>query len=95
MLSIGSHFFSVPALAMIGRFFAAFLPRRWSSADVKSEKRPVLVHVPAAMAASDPKKLVEYLLGDMRVLSTEAKKKHAHVKDVRLLFFRFVLIRFC
>ncbi|KAI6230234.1 Protein MON2-like protein [Aphelenchoides fujianensis] len=33
------------------------------------------------MAASDPKKLVEYLLGDLRVLSTEAKKKHTHVKD--------------
>ena len=38
------------------------------------------------MIANDPKKLVEYLLNDMRLLSTEAKKKHAHVKDVRFLF---------
>lgn len=31
---------------------------------------------------NDPKKLVEYLLGDLRNLSTEAKKRHNHVKEV-------------
>ncbi|KAI6238586.1 Protein MON2-like protein [Aphelenchoides fujianensis] len=68
---------------MIGRVLSALLPRRLWSADVKAEKRPPpIAPVPAAaMAASDPKKLVEYLLGDLRVLSTEAKKKHTHVKD--------------
>uniref|UniRef100_A0A915D927 MON2-like protein n=1 Tax=Ditylenchus dipsaci TaxID=166011 RepID=A0A915D927_9BILA len=30
---------------------------------------------------NDPKKLVEYLLSDLRNLSTEAKKKHNHVKE--------------
>ncbi|KAI1711748.1 dimerization and cyclophilin-binding domain of mon2 domain-containing protein [Ditylenchus destructor] len=34
-----------------------------------------------AAAQNDPKKLVEYLLSDLRNLSTEAKKKHNHVKE--------------
>lgn len=32
-------------------------------------------------SATDPSKLVEYLLNDVRTLSTEAKKKHNHVKE--------------
>ncbi|KAL3080285.1 hypothetical protein niasHS_012390 [Heterodera schachtii] len=30
---------------------------------------------------NDPKKLVDYLMGDLRTLSTEAKKKHNHIKE--------------
>lgn len=39
------------------------------------------------MNQNDPKKLVEYLLGDLRNLTTEAKKKHNHVKDVLFCCF--------
>uniref|UniRef100_A0A1I7XFC8 Protein MON2 homolog n=1 Tax=Heterorhabditis bacteriophora TaxID=37862 RepID=A0A1I7XFC8_HETBA len=35
----------------------------------------------SVVAPTDSKKLVEALLGDLRLLSTEAKKKHNHVKE--------------
>ncbi|KAH7729489.1 hypothetical protein AAVH_02964 [Aphelenchoides avenae] len=34
-----------------------------------------------SVAGNDPAKLVEYLMSDLRNLSTEAKKKHNHVKE--------------
>lgn len=37
---------------------------------------------PPQQQPNDPRKLVEYLLSDLRTLSTEAKKKHNHVKEV-------------
>ena len=36
-------------------------------------------------APGESKKLVEYLLGDLRQLSTEAKKKQNHVKEVSII----------
>ena len=33
---------------------------------------------------NDPKKLVDYLMSDLRSLSMDAKKKHNHVKEVRI-----------
>uniref|UniRef100_A0A914IBJ8 Protein MON2 homolog n=1 Tax=Globodera rostochiensis TaxID=31243 RepID=A0A914IBJ8_GLORO len=36
---------------------------------------------PGIVQQNDPKKLVEYLMGDLRLLSTEAKKKYNHIKE--------------
>lgn len=43
------------------------------------------------IAPLDAKKLVEALLGDLRQLSTEAKKKHNHVKEVHSSIACFVV----
>lgn len=45
----------------------------------------VIIQSPPQQQPNDPRKLVEYLLGDLRTLSTEAKKKHNHVKEVCIL----------
>ncbi|KAI6196194.1 Protein MON2-like protein [Aphelenchoides besseyi] len=53
-----------------------------STSNVIQQEDPRFVYAPTmAVMANDPKKLIEYLLGDMRVLSTEARKKHNHVKE--------------
>lgn len=45
------------------------------------------------LTAADAKRLVENLLGDLRTLSTEAKKKQVQVKEVK---FRFLTaLYFC
>lgn len=37
-------------------------------------------------SSTEAKRLVESLLGDLRSLSTEARKKHSHVKEVSVSF---------
>lgn len=53
-----------------------------SSSSTSSLTSTTIIQSPSQQQPNDLRKLVEYLLSDLRTLSTEAKKKHNHVKEV-------------